>query len=103
MIRAAFFDLDETLINAEYAHKIATEKAFATFGYDYSEIRKKSPGYTSMGKRVYDNLKARRDGAGISEVDIPMDKLQEVREKLFLPLMKEEIVLLEGARKLWKL
>jgi len=100
MIKAAFFDLDETLINAEHAHKAATEKAFAAFGYDYLEVRKKSPNHISMGKRVYDNLKARRDGAGISEEQIPMDKLQEIREGYFLSFMKDEIVLLEGVHEI---
>lgn len=100
MIKAAFFDLDETLINAEHAHKKATERAFASFGYDYSEVRKKSPNHISMGKRVYDNLKARRDGAGITEEQIPMDKLQEIREGFFLSLMKDEVVLLDGVHEI---
>lgn len=97
MIRASFFDLDETLVNAEHAHKIATEKAFAYFGYDYVEVRKKSPTYFSVGKRVYDNLKSRRDGAGITEQEIPMDTLQTVRENYFLELMQKEAILMPGS------
>jgi HAD superfamily hydrolase (TIGR01509 family) len=100
MIRAVFFDLDETLIDAETAHKKATSQAFAYFGYDYAEVRKKSSRYTSMGKRVYDNLKIRRDAAGISEIEIPMEKLREVREKYFLEHVKNDTILLEGVHEI---
>ena len=100
MIKAAFFDLDETLINAENAHNRATEKAFSYFGYDYSEVRKKSPNHISQGKRAYDNLKARRDGAGITEEKIPIVQLQEVREGYFLSFMKDEVALLEGVHEI---
>lgn len=97
MIKTAFFDLDETLINAEHAHRTASEKAFSYFGYDYSEVRKKSPNHTSRGKRVCDNLKARRDGAGITEEMIPIVQLQEVREWYFLSFIKDEAKLMDGA------
>lgn len=100
MIKAAFFDLDETLVDADYAHKIATEKAFAYFGYDYREIRKKSlENYSSMGKRVSDSLRIRRDAAGITEQEIPIKKLLTIRENYFLELIGE-IVLLKGAREI---
>ena len=103
MIKASFFDLDETLIDAEHAHKTATEKAFAYFGYDYEDVRKKSPTYSSMGKRVYDNLKSRRDGAGITEQEMPMDKLQVVRENYFLELMQKEAILMPGSLQILRL
>lgn len=102
MIKAAFFDLDETLINAENAHKKATEMAFSHFGYDYQIVRKSSPQYFSMGKRVSDNLKARRDGAGISEDKIPLNELYKVREKYFLELFQEEGMLMPGAQEILK-
>jgi beta-phosphoglucomutase-like phosphatase (HAD superfamily) len=101
MIKTAFFDLDETLIDAEKAHKTATSKAFAYFGYDYAEVRKKSSNHTSMGKRVYDNLKIRRDAAGISEKEIPMEKLREVREAYFLDLVKIDSILLKGSHEIF--
>jgi HAD superfamily hydrolase (TIGR01509 family) len=103
MINAVFFDLDETLVDAEQAHAKATIQAFAYFGYDYLDIRKKSPDHISRGMRVKDNLKARRDGAGISEVEIPIEKLIEVREKFFLELVKKEAFLLKGAQEILRL
>jgi HAD superfamily hydrolase (TIGR01509 family) len=55
-----------------------------------------------MGKRVSDNLKARRDGAGILESEIPFQKLLSLREGYFLEYMEKEAIILEGAGEIVK-
>ena len=97
MIKAVFFDLDGTLIDAEKAHVQATSLAFAHFGYDYEKIRTKTPHHVSAGKRVMDNLKARKEGAGITELQLPLHKLCAVREHIFLELAQQTGVVLPGA------
>lgn len=96
-MKAAFFDLDLTLIDAEHAHKIATEKAFAYFGYDYEKIKAYSPNHISLGKRVEDNLRARYDAAQITEDQIPFARLLEQRRTFFLAAVMQEAVLMPGA------
>lgn len=97
MIKATFFDLDLTLVDAEHAHGYATERAFAHFGYNYRDIKKMTQNHRSIGRRVEDNLRIRRDGAGITEKELPLAILIKERQRLFLELVKNEIIMRPGA------
>lgn len=97
MIKAVFFDLDLTLIDAEQAHKTATEKAFAHFGYDYAKVKTYSPNHISLGKRVEDNLRVRYNAAQITEEQLPFEQLLEMRQTYFLAAVMQGAVLMRGA------
>jgi len=96
MIKAVFFDLDETLVGSMKASREATILAFKYFGFEYKKIKEKTKDVSSMGKRVQDALKYRRDGAGITEEQIPLRKLLEIRKKYFFELAEKYAGLYPG-------
>ncbi|PIY69542.1 hypothetical protein COY90_00090 [Candidatus Roizmanbacteria bacterium CG_4_10_14_0_8_um_filter_39_9] len=98
MIKAVFFDLDETLVDATGVHEVATRQAFKHFGFDYDEIKKMSPHHVSRGKKVVENIKVRVTAAQISERDLPFDKLIAYRESVFINLISKHATLLPGAK-----
>lgn len=98
MIKAVFFDLDETLIDAHECHGESNIEAFKLFGLDYGEVKEKSRHVDTVGTRVVDFLKLRLRGAQISEEQVPLGELVEKREKIFLELVSRKAKLLPGAR-----
>ena len=96
MIKAVFFDLDETLVDSMRASRESNLAAFKEFGYDYNEIKAKTSRLSSMGKKVSEALKIRLEGAGITEEQIPLQKLLEVRKKYFFQFAKEYARLYPG-------
>lgn len=97
MIKAVFFDLDETLIDAMECHLEANARAFDLFGLSYSEIDKKTEDKDYLGKRMNEILEDMRNSVGIREEKLPIKKLASTREKIFLELVIEKARLYPGA------
>jgi len=97
MIRAIFFDLDDTLVDSLSLHLRANRLVFEKFGYDYNLIQEKVKNIDFMGRRVSDNLIIRRNHSNISEKELPARKLIEAREEIFLKLAKDESKIYPGA------
>ena len=96
MIKAVFFDLDDTLIDSLALHLKANQLTFEKFGYDYDLIQEKVNNIDFMGRRVSDILIIKRDAFGITEEKLPAKKLIATRENFFLALVKKETILLPG-------
>jgi len=97
-IRAVFFDLDETLIDADYCHHLASQKAFALFGLNYDQAKQKSIAFDPIGRRINDILEVRRNALAINEKTLPLKKLCQVRENIFLKCISQKAKLFPGAR-----
>ncbi len=97
MIKAVFFDLDDTLVDSLSLHLKANQLAFEKFGFDYNLIQEKAKNVDFMGRRVSDILRIKRDSTNISEIELPLKNLIKVREELFLKLVTKETILLPGA------
>lgn len=97
MIKAVFFDLDDTLVDSLNLHLKANRLAFEKFGYNYDLIQEKTKHIDFMGRRVSDILKIKRDAFGISEKELPAKKLIETRENFFIELVKKETAVFPGA------
>lgn len=95
-IRAVFFDLDETLIDARSCHLEANRLTFEDFGLDYARARAIAGDF--VGMRLVDSLAARRDALGVREADLPVQRLMERREAHYLRLLPETGTLLSGAK-----
>ena len=97
MIKAVFFDLDDTLVNSLPLHLKANQLAFEKFGYDYNSIQKKVKDIDFIGRRVSDILIIKRDCSNISEKELPATELIKIRENIFLNLVKKEMTIYPGA------
>lgn len=97
MIRAVFFDLDDTLVDAMDCHRQANVESFAKFGLDYDEAKRKSKEFIPLGRKVVDVIKVRKDALNVSEEKLPLKKLVRVREEIFLKLLESKVRLLPGA------
>ncbi|MFA6080962.1 MAG: HAD family phosphatase [Patescibacteria group bacterium] len=102
MIKAVFFDLDDTLVDSLSLHLKANRFAFEKFGYNYNLIQDKTKNIDFMGRRVSDILVIKRDAFGINEKELPAKKLIETRENFFLEQVKKETIMLPGAISLLK-
>jgi len=98
MIKAVFFDLDETLVDAMSCHLLASHKAFAFFDLDYDQAKQNTPEFNSMGRRINDILEVRRNALNIDEKTLPLKKLCQVREDIFLKCISQKVKLFPGAR-----
>lgn len=96
MIKAVFFDLDETLVDASICHEQASKMAFEHFDIDYDELQKRTESEDFMGMIVRDILIKMRDSMGLTDESLPIEKLSSVREKYFLQLVSEKATLLPG-------
>src|SRR5438445_10443571 len=96
MLSAVFFDLDETLIDADGCHRAASRRAFAAFGMDWDEAFRRTGPF--FGRRMREILEARRNALGVSEVAAPVDKLVVLREEHYVNLFPAGVCLLPGAR-----
>ncbi len=95
MLSGVFFDLDETLIDADGCHREASRRAFAAFGMDWDEaIRQTGPFF---GRRMREILKARRDALGVDELAAPLEELLMLREAHYVNLFPAGVCLLPGA------
>lgn len=102
MIKAVFFDLDETLVDSIIPHLKADRRAFEKLGYNYDLIEKKVKNMDFMGTRVSDFLIIKRNYSKITEKELPAKKLIETREGFFLELVKNESTVYPGAISLLK-
>ena len=82
MIKAIFFDLDETLVDSMRASQESNLAAFKEFGYDYLEIKAKTGYINSMGKKVAEIFKERLEGAGITKQQIPLEKIIKSKKRI---------------------
>lgn len=98
MIKAVFFDLDETLIKAMDCHLEANDLVFKKFTLDYAEIEKRTKSIDFLGMRMVDILKAMRDSMNVTESQLPIKTLTTEREKIFLKLIQNKAQLLPGAK-----
>jgi len=104
MIKAVFFDLDDTLIDSFKYHRKASREAFTSIGVDYNKISNIArKNYNFMGMRVIEILIILKNIAGISEKEFPLSKLSKIREEIFLEYVKNDVELLPGAEKALKL
>ena len=95
MLRAVFFDLDETLIDAAGCHHEASHRAFAKFGMDWDEaLARTGP---MFGRRMREILRLRRDALGVSEAAAPLEKLVALRESVYAGHFPNGVMLLPGA------
>lgn len=97
MIKAIFFDLDDTLVDSLSLHLRANQLAFEKYDYDYDLIQEKVKDVDFMGRRVSDILQIKRDSSNISENEIPLKDLIKAREEFFIKLVAKETILLPGA------
>jgi len=98
MFKAIFFDLDETLVDADYCHTQASNQAFKKFGLDYQQAKKLDPKFDSQGLRIIDVLKQRKNALKISEKALPLKQLYQARQKIFLSYVAKKAFLFPGAR-----
>jgi len=102
MIKAVFFDLDDTLVDSLKLHLKANRLAFEKFGYNYDLIQERTKKIDFMGRRVSDNLIIKKKHSNISEKELPAKKLIEAREEIFLKLVKNETKIYPGVTNLLK-
>jgi len=100
MIKAIFFDLDDTLVDSLSLHLKANQLAFEKYGYNYDLIQDKTKNIDFMGRRVSDILIIKRDESGITENELPIKRLVEARKNYFLELVRKETVTLPGVMNL---
>jgi len=96
MLKAVFFDLDETLIDGNPCHLEAGVRAFNQWGMDYAAARKLTGSFS--GIRMSEILAVRRDALGMSEQDVPIDALMAARVHHYLDLIPTHVQLMSGAR-----
>ena len=97
MIKAVFFDLDETLIDADYCHSRASRQAFKHFDLDYDQAKQNSLDFDTLGRRINDILEVRRNALGITEKQVSLNNLCQFRQKTFLNCVKQKAFLFPGA------
>ena len=51
MLKGVFFDLDETLIDADGCHREASHRAFAEFGMDWDEAFRRTGPFFGRRRR----------------------------------------------------
>ena len=73
MLSGVFFDLDETLIDADGCHREASRRAFAAFGMDWDEALSRTGPF--FGRRMREILEARRNALGVDELAAPVEEL----------------------------
>src|SRR5206468_5416294 len=71
MLSGVFFDLDETLIDADGCHREASRRAFAAFGMDWDEALSRTGPF--FGRRMREILEARRNALGVDELAAPVE------------------------------
>lgn len=96
MIKAVFFDLDETLIDGTPCHLEAGVRAFSEWNMDYAVARKLTGSFN--GIRMSEILAVRRDALGLNEHDVPIDALMAARVHHYLDLIPTHVQLMPGAR-----
>jgi len=84
MLSGVFFDLDETLIDADGCHREASRRAFAAFGMDWDAALTRTGPF--FGRRTREILKARRDALGVDELAAPLEELLVLREEHYVNL-----------------
>ena len=94
MLSAVFFDLDETLIDADGCQREASRRAFAAFGMDWDAALMRTGPF--FGRRMREILEARRD-AGVDESTAPVDALLALRWEHYVDLFPAGVCLLPGA------
>lgn len=97
MIKAFFFDVDGILVEAIPAHRRANAFAYKYFGYDFNEVYAKSNGQNTLGMTIKEILKIYSKNAGISENQIPTEKLYKVRQKALIQEIKKDAFMMPGA------
>ena len=95
MLSAVFFDLDETLIDADGCHLEASRRAFAAFGMDWDEALTRTGPF--FGRRMREILAARRNALGMDELVAPVEELLVLREQHYVNLFPAGVCLLPGA------
>src|SRR6266850_5329812 len=95
MLSAVFFDLDETLIDADGCHREASRRAFAAFGMDWDEALTRTGPF--FGRRMREILEARRNSLGVDELAAPLEELLALREEHYVNLFPAGVCLLPGA------
>src|SRR5213083_1737193 len=96
MLKGVFFDLDETLIDADGCHREASRRAFAAFRMDWDEAFRRTGPF--FGRRMREILEARRNALGVSEGAAPVEELVVLREEQYVNLFPAGVCLLPGAR-----
>jgi len=102
IFKAFFFDVDETLIDAHDCHIRANEIAYRHFGYDFYKVWEKSNNRYMFGLTLRDILRINNQNAGITEKEIPLEELYQVRLNAFVREVKKKAVLLPGANEALK-
>lgn len=96
MLKAVFFDLDETLIDGNPCHLEAGVRAFSEWNMDYAAARKLTGSFS--GIRMSEILAVRRDALGLNEQDVPIDALMAARVHHYLHLIPSHVQLMPSAR-----
>lgn len=96
MLKAVFFDLDETLIDGTPCHLEAGVRAFNQWDMDYATARNLTGSFP--GRRMSEIMAVRRDALGLNEDDVPIDALMAARVHHYLDLIPTHVQLMPGAR-----
>lgn len=97
MIKAVFFDLDDTLVDSYKCHVQANMLVFQKFGIkNYDQIRAQTQNQF-IGKKIIELLEIRKNLCGIDEQKLPLKTFAKEREKIFLKLVTNKSVLISGA------
>lgn len=99
MIKAIFFDLDDTLIDAMECHLKANRLTFESLGVNYEQLRARTKRkYDFLGMRMSYIMKIYRDESGFTESQVPLEKLINDREEHFLAEVENSAILLPGVK-----
>jgi len=97
LIKAVFFDLDNTLVDGLKCHHIANVEAFKVYGLDYEKALMLTNNRDFFGMRMCDILAACLNALGITDTSM-LSNLMIARERNFLRYAKENgVILLSGA------
>lgn len=93
--RAVIYDMDDTMVNSQPLHTLATNLMLRDFGYLGPQEADKKERADFVGKRVIEVLAILKKEMNLSA---PLDELFARREKIFLDLVKERLEILPGLR-----
>lgn len=93
---AAIFDFDETMIDLEPQHAVASEELCRSMGSDYEEIPETSR--NASGRRIIDDVREMRDFFGWQE---SLERLLARRQELFDDVcLRSELKLMPGVQRI---
>lgn len=92
MIKAAIYDLDDTMVNSLPLHLAANDALLAEYGHKVADIPPDLKA-SFLGRRIKDILKKTIE---VFKIDVDLDAFYKKREKIFLKIAEEKLEALPG-------